>query len=160
VKAKTGSLSPRGRLGHRPGPYLAVLGTAAVAAAMSSVVLASAPVAGDSSSGADPPRLGCPKKPLALGRDAPAPATVAALSEAKALYGPDHDRAVADGAVRARAAGVRGLQVRRTCGRLVFRRTVVVSLRFPQLRESASLSSGVVFVARLPDGYHVWEVAH
>jgi hypothetical protein len=130
-------------------PCIAALAAAAVAVVMSSGVLAS-----------DPPRLGCPDKPLPLGRDAPAPATLAALSEAGALYGPDHDRPVADGAVRARAAGVRGAQVRRTCGRLVFRRTVVVSLRFPKLRESASLSSGVVFVARLADGYHVWLVAH
>jgi hypothetical protein len=140
--------------------YVAALGAAAVAAVMSSVVLASTPVGGDSGSGADTPRLGCPEKPLALGRDAPAPATEAALSEARALYGPKHDRPVADGAVRARVAGVRGVQVRRMCGKLVFRRTVVVSLRFPQLRESASLSSGVVFVARLADGYHVWLVAH
>src|SRR5919108_1171122 len=107
--------------------YVAALGAAIVVAAMSSVVLASTPVGGDSGSGADRPTLGCPKTPLALGRNAPAPATEAALSEARALYGPKHDRAVAEDAARARVAGVRGAQVRRMCGRLVFRRTVVVS---------------------------------
>jgi hypothetical protein len=46
------------------------------------------------------------------------------------------------------------------CGTRVFRRTVVVSLRFPELRGSASLGGGVVFVSRLSDGYHIWQIAH
>jgi hypothetical protein len=50
--------------------------------------------------------------------------------------------------------------VRHQCGAKVARRTVVVQLLFPKMLPSASLSEGVVFVARFPRGYRVWEVAH
>jgi hypothetical protein len=136
-----------------------VVMAAAVSLAVATSVLARTDRAASAGSGAADKR-DCPASPLRLGRAAPAPATLAALAEAPRLYGPKHDRPVADGAVRARAAGIRGTHVREMCGRRVFHRTVVVSLRFPELRESASLGSGVVFVSRRTDGYHVWLVAH
>ena len=61
-------------------------------------------------------------------------------------------------AKRASAAGPRGAQVGRQCGAKAKARTVVVELRFPRMAPSASLSEGVVDVARFAGGYHVWAV--
>jgi len=52
----------------------------------------------------------------------------------------------------------RGSYARVKCGRRIQRRTVVVSLEFPALRPSASLSQGTVLVSRTTNGYHVWSV--
>jgi hypothetical protein len=112
------------------------------------------------SSGDAPRAQACPGATLRLTLDAPAPATEAAIAEAPDLYGPHHDRVRADVAARARDAGARGRQVKAMCGRTIQRRTVVVSLFFPELRFSASLSQGTVFVSRFADGYHVWYVGH
>jgi hypothetical protein len=103
----------------------------------------------------------CPKDASRLTRDAPAPATVAALAEASSAYGEiATDRARVNSAARATRAGARGRTVRRMCGRRVERRTVVVELFFPEMLPSASLSQGTVFVSRFADGYHIWFVAH
>lgn len=101
----------------------------------------------------------CPQEILRLSRDAPAPATLAALAEAPDAYsGIDTERARAEAGARATSAE-RGGMVRRMCGNSVARRTVVVDLLFPELRPSASLSQGTVFVSRFADGYHIWLVA-
>lgn len=103
----------------------------------------------------------CPGDILSLTADAPAPATVAALAEARDAYlGIDTSRARANLAARAASASARGRMVRRMCGRSVARRTVVVDLVFPEMLPSASLSQGTVFVSRFADGYHIWFVAH
>jgi hypothetical protein len=103
----------------------------------------------------------CPTDALRLTRQAPAPATVAALAEASRAYGEiDTDRARVNVAARAASAGARGRTVRRMCGGRVARRTVVVELFFPEMLPSASLSQGTVFVSRFADGHHIWFVAH
>jgi hypothetical protein len=96
-----------------------------------------------------------------LHRNGIARAANEALNRVRKLYGADAaPGARVISAARARAAGVRGRQVRRECGGKVFRRTVVVDLLFPAMLPSASLSQGIVFVSRLySGGYHVWERA-
>jgi hypothetical protein len=55
----------------------------------------------------------------------------------------------------------RGGQVRHECGHLAWRRTVVVYLDYRAEHPSASLSEGVMFVARFHGrGYRVWQIAH
>ena len=111
-----------------------------------------------SESGAPHP---CPKKPRPLHVNGVARAANRALKETPDIYG----AATADGAevvsaAVSAAAGVRGRQVKKECGRRVHRRTVVIELFFPAMRPSASLSQGTVFVSRLREGYRVWERAH
>jgi len=111
-----------------------------------------------SGSGAPHP---CPRKPRPLHVNGVARAANRALKETPDIYG----TAAADGAevvsaAVSAAAGVRGRQVKKECGRRVHRRTVVVELFFPARRPSASLSQGTVFVSRLREGYRVWEQAH
>jgi hypothetical protein len=119
-------------------------------------------VAGDATAAGETQRSrDCPESALQLTRDAPEPATVAALAEAPDAYAEvDTDRARANGAARATNAGARGRMVERMCGKRVQRRTVVVELLFPDMLPSASLSQGTVFVSRFADGYHIWFVAH
>jgi hypothetical protein len=93
--------------------------------------------------------------------DALAGATEVALARAAALYpGLNTRGAIAVSAARSSAAGARGAEVVRQCGRLVGARSVVVSLLFPRMLPSASLSQGVLFISREHDAYRVWEVAH
>lgn len=111
-----------------------------------------------SGSGAPDP---CPRKPRPLHENGVARAANRALKETPDIYG----AATADGAevvsaAVSAAAGVRGRQVKKECGRRVHRRTVVIELFFPAMRPSASLSQGTVFVSRLREGYRVWERAH
>jgi hypothetical protein len=118
-------------------------------------------VARDASAAGTQRSRACPEGALRLTRDAPAPAIVAALTEASGAYGEiDTERARVNVAARATSAGARGRMVRRMCGRRVARRTVVVDLFFPAMLPSASLSQGTVFVSRVADGYHIWFVAH
>jgi hypothetical protein len=103
----------------------------------------------------------CPKKALRLPGAGVARAAVQALTSAAADYqGVDTRGARAEAADRSAFAGPRGGEVRGQCGAGVARRTVVVQMLFPRMLPSASLSEGVVFVARFPRGYRVWEVAH
>jgi hypothetical protein len=103
----------------------------------------------------------CPKNALRLPGAGVARAAEQALSEAASDYpGVDTQRARVQAADRSAFAGPRGGEVRSQCGAAVARRTVVVQLLFPKMLPSASLSEGVVFVARFAHGYRVWEVAH
>jgi hypothetical protein len=61
---------------------------------------------------------------------------------------------------RSAYAGAYGGNVKHQCGTLVFRRTVVVELLFPQMLPSASLSKGVLFASLFSTGYQVWYVHH
>lgn len=102
----------------------------------------------------------CPA-PLRLPGNGIAPAANRALDEVKRLYdGIDTTNARATQAARGPAAGVRGRQIKKECGLKVQRRSVVVELFFPKMRESASLSQGTVFVSRFRRSYKVWERAH
>jgi hypothetical protein len=103
----------------------------------------------------------CPKNALRLPATAVVRAAEAALEQAASDYpGVDTRGARVEAAARSAFAGPRGGEVRRQCGAAVAHRTVVVQLLFPKMRPSASLSEGVVFVARFAHGYRVWEVAH
>jgi hypothetical protein len=113
------------------------------------------------SQSASPSTGGCPDDALALPPDGIAPAAQAALAQAAEVYGGiDTDGARAEAATRAMSDTDRGPEVERACGRRARRRSVVVFLSFPEMRGSASLSQGVVFVARFEDGYAIWERSH
>jgi hypothetical protein len=84
-----------------------------------------------------------------------------ALAEAATLYkGLNTTGAEVLAGDRSAFAGARGREVRYLCGETMAARTVVVTMRFPKMLPSASLSQGVVFVARFPRGYKVWYIAH
>jgi hypothetical protein len=102
-----------------------------------------------------------PRRCVATGKGRRRTTADVALAEAARLYrGIDTDRARDDVSARTTSDRTRGLQVKAQCGREARRRTVVVYLFFPKMKESASLSQGVVFVSRFDDWYHVWQVAH
>ncbi len=130
-----------------------------VAAAICVAVLAVAsPFA--SSAGAVPAQR-CPAGALVLPANAAAPAAKAALVTAASDYPTlNTTGAKVVSAKRASVAGPRGVQVGRQCGARAKARTVVVELRFPRMSPSASLSEGVVDVARFAGGYRVWAVVH
>jgi hypothetical protein len=103
----------------------------------------------------------CPQHVLRLPDVGVAYAAQQALNEAAHDFGDlDTRNAIVQAADRSAFAGPRGSEVLQQCGADVARRTVVVQLKFPRELPSASLSEGVVFVARFPLGYRVWEVAH
>jgi hypothetical protein len=103
----------------------------------------------------------CPRRAERLPPDAVAHAALAALAEAPRLYrGIDTRGARLLGSVLATGAGIRGQQVRRTCGTRTQWRSIVVDLLFPRMRPSASLSQGTVFISLIRGHYRVWEVAH
>jgi hypothetical protein len=103
----------------------------------------------------------CPRHALRLPAVAVARAAEQALDEVALDYqGVDTRHARVQASDRTAFAGARGSEVRRQCGAKAARRTVVVQLLFPRMLPSASLSQGVVFVARFPRGYRIWEVAH
>jgi hypothetical protein len=125
------------------------LGTSQAATPSPSVSLVSAP------SGS------CPTHAMRLPGSGVVHAAQRALTSAARVYhGTDTRLAKVQAADRSSFAGARGSEVRHQCGVEVARRTVVVQLLFPKMLPSASLSQGVVFVARFPHGYRVWEVAH
>jgi len=137
---------------------------AACLAAAGASALASGPSA---SQAAQPPAVTtsaaqgrCPSHhPLPLPSEAVARAADQARIRAPALargFGP----AVVELSARAAYAGAYGGIVRHLCGKLVFRRAVVVELLFPKMLPSASLSQGVVFVSLFSTGYQVWYVYH
>jgi hypothetical protein len=126
------------------------------------LVLCTAPAAGASAPvGATG---SCPKQAegaLPLSANATDKAGQAALAAAPRLYmGLDVQGARIVWSKIANAAGPRGSEVAHQCGKKMQGRTVVVELRFPKELPSASLSEGILFVARFKRGYHVWEVAH
>jgi hypothetical protein len=132
---------------------LAVVVSSATVAAASRDGAASGPVAHTAAT--------CPENAHRLPANAVAGATNRALRAAPRLYGGlDIRGRFVTAAARAPFAGVRGTQIRRECGRRVWRRSVVVELQFPRMLPSASLSQGTVFVALVRDRYRVWEVAH
>lgn len=101
----------------------------------------------------------CPAKPLALPSEAVARAADQARIQAPALA-KGFGTAVVELSARAAYAGAYGGIVKHLCGKLAFRRTVVVELLFPKMLPSASLSQGVVFVSLFSTGYQVWHVYH
>jgi hypothetical protein len=106
---------------------------------------------------ADCPRLAQPLPPAAV-----APAARAGLRSQRERYAELGTRPLVSRAVLAEFDDARGPQARRECGRRVARRTVVVHLESASAafrRRSPSLSQGVVFVSRFPEGdYRVWRV--
>jgi hypothetical protein len=81
----------------------------------------------------------CPSRPLPLPSEAVARAADQARIQAPALargFGP----AVVELSARAAYAGAYGGIVKQLCGKLAFRRAVVVELLFPKMLPSASLS--------------------
>lgn len=104
---------------------------------------------------------GCPSGARSLPADGVAPAAEAALEAAPKLYrGIDLKAMKVTAATRASADRERGPIASNQCGARIRKRTAVVYLRFPAMEPSASLSEGVVFVARVGSGYKVWSVVH
>jgi hypothetical protein len=137
------------RRARGPAAALAAVGAvAALAAGAPPTALAGVPI-------------GCPRTaPRPLPPHALARAKSAALREAHALYRSTDLRGVR--AVRAVLAGKdrdRGGYAAK-CGGDVRARTVVVYLRFPAEEPSASLSEGVVLIARFRGGMRVWALLH
>jgi hypothetical protein len=111
----------------------------------------------------EPAQGRCPKLQMRpLPGDAVARAALAALDQAPAVYrGTKLDGIRVTGAILARLDDSgRGGYARVKCGRRAENRTVVVNLEFPAMRPSASLSQGVVLVARFAAGYRVWAQLH
>jgi hypothetical protein len=97
----------------------------------------------------------CPRNARPLEANSLALATLAALkAEGKKA------RPLAVGAWLAPSDDQRGAMVRAECGAAVWRKTVVVYIRRQSALPAQSASQGVDFVARLPTGYRVWQVAH
>jgi hypothetical protein len=100
----------------------------------------------------------CPAA-LPFGQDATEEARHAVLSRLKELY-PDVDTMGATGVPYSAGPGIDGYQpmVVQACGEAVAERTIVIVLDFPEMRPSASLSQGVVFVSRTEAGWTPWRV--
>ena len=95
-------------------------------------------------------------------RDLPTAAR-ATLLAVPLLYRNDRGVDVRDATARAARLGVvwtRSGLARATCGARVAARTIAVNVRFPRVTWSASLSSAVFFVSRVPDGWVIWHQAH
>lgn len=119
---------------------------------------ASAPAAAPAVSAIPATPADCPTGADELPPDAVARAADAALAAVPKLYDPE-DTAGAQVTASTRAtSSPRGAQVEDTCGAQARERTVEVAFLFPELLPSASLSQGVVFVARFGDDYRVWRV--
>jgi hypothetical protein len=108
---------------------------------------------------AQDPKDECPRDALRLPADALAGATHAALEEAPEVYRGTDLRGMLVVSAKREDTGRSGY-ARVTCGRRAHRRTVVVALRFPAERPSASLSQGTVLISRFADGYHIWSRFH
>jgi hypothetical protein len=97
-----------------------------------------------------------PREALKLtGANPIGPAGAAALRREEASAKPQ-----VRGATLAIGDTVRGNQVRRECGHRVAARTIVVYVLRRAFLPAQSVSQGVYFVSRFPDGYRVWQVAH
>jgi hypothetical protein len=107
------------------------------------------------------PEQHCPAGALVLPANAAARAAKAALFTAASHYPTlNTTGAKVVSAKRGSAVGPRGAEVGRQCGAKAEARTVVVELRFPRMAPSASLSEGVVVVARFAGGYRIWAIEH
>jgi hypothetical protein len=97
-----------------------------------------------------------------LPADAVGRAALAALDQAHVLYrGTNLEGMRVTESILARNDDQgRGGYARVKCGRRAQNRTVVVSLDFPAMRPSASLSQGVVLVSRFAGEYRVWALLH
>jgi hypothetical protein len=134
--------------------------TAAAAAAAAALAATGAAVA-DTDPGAEGPAGDCPERARPLPANALAPASGTALASQRSRYAELGTRPLVTRAALAEFDEARGPEARRDCGRRVQRRTVVVYLESASAsfrRRLPSLSQGVVFVSRFPDGYRVWRV--
>jgi hypothetical protein len=134
------------------------------------VVCAALAVGGIAVAAADPGRTAsgraagndCPERLFRLPANAVAPAARTALVSERGRYEQLGTRPLVARAALAEFDGPRGREVRRDCGLVVARRTVVVHLESASARfrdRSPSLSQGVVFVSRFSgDRYRVWRV--
>ena len=103
----------------------------------------------------------CPVGELVLPANGVRQAAKASLAAAASEYpGLNTKGARIVSAKQATVAGPRGVQVGLECGAKARARTVVVELRFPCMLPSASLSEGIVDVARFARGFRVWAVVH
>lgn len=104
----------------------------------------------------------CPPRPLPLSREGLRTAARLMRAGLGALGRPRRPLVDVRGAtVRAAFATTsrRGALASIECSRLVRRRTVVVTVRYPRVR-SASLSYDVVFMSHVRDGWEIWDVVH
>ena len=134
------------------------------------VVCAALAASGIAAAAADPGRTAsgraagdaCPERLLRLPAGAVAPAARTALVSGRGRYTTLGTRPLGARAALAEFDGPRGREVRRDCGPVVARRTVVVHLESASARfrdHSPSLSQGIVLVSRFSgDGYRVWRV--
>jgi hypothetical protein len=103
----------------------------------------------------------CPRNIRPLPPGAIAGATRAALAEAPDQFRGTNLRGMrAVRAARADHDDDRGGYARVACDARTQRRSVVVYLEFPAELPSASLSQGVVLMARTPSGYRTWARLH
>lgn len=102
-----------------------------------------------------PSGVSCPRGLLPPGRNAIAPATVAALRVV-----PAKDEPQVTGASFAVYDRERGPIAKRWCGAAVWRRTIVVHVMRRAYLPAISASSGVYFVGRFRGGYRVWATVH
>lgn len=113
---------------------------------------------------AEPP--GATTKGVATHADCPRPLRLRPSSVASAAHAAlrnEHDRdrsTVVAAAVASKDTSGRGAIARNWCGRKVARRTIVVTIDRRRFAGSASLSSAVYFVSRMPAGYGVWGQPH
>lgn len=109
---------------------------------------------------AESPSQRCPRHAQPLGAAAIARATDAVLADAGALFRGKDLRGLRAVNAQIAARDNRGSYALAVCGRRVFRRTAVVTVEFPAMEPSASLSSSTVLVARVRDRFVVWETVH
>ena len=100
----------------------------------------------------------CPSMVGNLGPDAIARATDAVLRDAATVFRAKKRRGMRAVSAELASDENRGSYARVTCGRRVFNRTIVVTMRFPAERPSASLSSSTVLVSAIRGRYRVWEI--
>ena len=99
--------------------------------------------------------VACPRGLLAPGRNAIGPATAAVLR----VVPRKEDPQVVSAALAPNDL-TRGRQARVECGRVVWRRTIVVYFTRRAYLPAQSASQGVAFVGRFRSGYRVWELVH
>jgi len=102
----------------------------------------------------------CPSRVGHLPRDAIARATDAVLSDAPRLFRGKKRRGMRAISAEIASDDNRGTYARVSCGRKVFKRTVVVTVEFPAELPSASLSSSTVLVSPSRGRYKAWAIVH
>jgi hypothetical protein len=104
----------------------------------------------------------CPRGTRTLPPDAVAGATRSALAQAPRVFRGTKLKGmrVISAATSAAAAGSATRYARTKCGPRIQRRTVAVSLEFPAMKPSASLSQGTVLVSPTRSAYVVWARLH